>query len=227
MRWPARPSAPAAGWLTWVVAAPIAMTIAYGGMRMLMAALQQGRDAVFAKVAMYAVRRLAYRTFVHMHELSLRFHLERKTGGLTRVLERGRNAIETIVRMVILQLAPTIIEVALVAGRAHVAFRLALRGGDRRSRRALPGLDLQRHRMAHRHPPQDERQRHRRQRQGDRFASQLRDGEVFQRRGARGRPLRPRHGALRGRQASSPISRSTCSTPGRPSSTPSGSPPPW
>ncbi|MGA7971952.1 MAG: ABC transporter ATP-binding protein/permease [Pseudolabrys sp.] len=103
------------GWLTWVVAAPIAMTIAYGGMRMLMAALQQGRDALFAKVAMHAVRRLAYRTFIHMHELSLRFHLERKTGGLTRVLERGRNAIETIVRMVILQLAPTIIEVALVA----------------------------------------------------------------------------------------------------------------
>ncbi|MEJ2625932.1 MAG: ABC transporter ATP-binding protein/permease [Pseudolabrys sp.] len=103
------------GWLTWVVAAPIAMTIAYGGMRMLMAALQQGRDALFAKVAMHAVRRLAYRTFIHMHELSLRFHLERKTGGLTRVLERGRNAIETIVRMVILQLAPTIIEVTLVA----------------------------------------------------------------------------------------------------------------
>jgi ATP-binding cassette subfamily B protein len=63
---------------------------------------------------MHAVRRLAYRTFVHMHELSLRFHLERKTGGLTRVLERGRNAIETIVRMVILQLAPTIIEVSLI-----------------------------------------------------------------------------------------------------------------
>jgi len=52
---------------------------------------------------------------VHMHELSLRFHLERKTGGLTRVLERGRNGIETIVRMVILQLAPTIIELALIS----------------------------------------------------------------------------------------------------------------
>jgi len=63
---------------------------------------------------MHAVRRLAYRTFVHMHELSLRFHLERKTGGLTRVLERGRNAIETIVRMVIVQLIPTIIELLMV-----------------------------------------------------------------------------------------------------------------
>ena len=91
------------------------MTLAYGGMRILMAVLTQLRDGVFAKVAMHAVRRLAFRTFVHMHELSLRFHLERKTGGLTRVLERGRNAIETIVRMVILQLAPTIIELALIA----------------------------------------------------------------------------------------------------------------
>src|SRR6187455_871343 len=109
-------SAPVAAsdWLLWVIAAPVAMTIAYGGMRILMAALTQLRDGLFAKVAMHAVRRLAYRTFVHMHELSLRFHLERKTGGLTRVLERGRNGIETIVRMVILQLVPTIVELAFI-----------------------------------------------------------------------------------------------------------------
>jgi ATP-binding cassette, subfamily B, heavy metal transporter len=104
----------ASDWLLWAVAAPIAMTIAYGGMRILMAALTQLRDGLFAKVAMHAVRRLAYRTFIHMHELSLRFHLERKTGGLTRVLERGRNGIETIVRMVILQLSPTIIELSFI-----------------------------------------------------------------------------------------------------------------
>jgi ABC-type transport system involved in Fe-S cluster assembly fused permease/ATPase subunit len=104
----------ASDWLLWALAAPIAMTIAYGGMRILMAGLTQLRDGLFAKVAMHAVRRLAYRTFVHMHELSLRFHLERKTGGLTRVLERGRNGIETIVRMVILQLSPTIIELAFI-----------------------------------------------------------------------------------------------------------------
>ncbi|MGV3635557.1 MAG: ABC transporter transmembrane domain-containing protein, partial [Pseudorhodoplanes sp.] len=112
------PSAPvfASSWLTWVVAAPVAMTVAYGGMRVLMAALTQLRDGVFAKVAMHAVRRLAILTFEHMHQLSLRFHLERKTGGLTRVLERGRNGIETIVRMVILQLMPTILEVGLIVG---------------------------------------------------------------------------------------------------------------
>ncbi|MGD9768969.1 MAG: ABC transporter ATP-binding protein/permease [Pseudolabrys sp.] len=109
-------SAPVApsSWLVWVFSAPILMTVAYGGTRILMAVLTQTRDGVFAKVAMHAVRRLAYRTFEHMHQLSLRFHLERKTGGLTRVLERGRNAIETIVRMVIMQLVPTIIELGLI-----------------------------------------------------------------------------------------------------------------
>ena len=103
-------------WLPWVLAAPILMTIAYSLMRILMAALTQMRDGIFAKVAMHAVRRLAIITFEHMHLLSLRFHLERKTGGLTRVLERGRNGIETIVRMVILQAVPTVVEVALIVG---------------------------------------------------------------------------------------------------------------
>jgi ATP-binding cassette, subfamily B, heavy metal transporter len=101
-------------WLFWVIAAPIAMTIAYGGTRILMAVLTQARDGIFAKVAMHAVRRLAFMVFEHMHRLSLRYHLERKTGGLTRVLERGRNAIETIVRMVIMQLVPTAIELAFI-----------------------------------------------------------------------------------------------------------------
>lgn len=111
-------SAPLApdSWLVWVIAAPIAMTIAYAGMRILMAVLTQVRDGLFAKVAMHAVRRLALITFEHMHRLSLRFHLERKTGGLTRVLERGRLGIEVIVRMVIVQLVPTIIELGLVVG---------------------------------------------------------------------------------------------------------------
>src|SRR4051795_13579403 len=112
----AHPPAETPSWLMWVFAAPVMLTVAYGGMRIVMALLTQFRDGLFAKVAMHAVRRLARITFEHMHELSLRFHLERKTGGLTRVLERGRNAIETIVRMVILQLVPTIVELALIVG---------------------------------------------------------------------------------------------------------------
>jgi ABC-type transport system involved in Fe-S cluster assembly fused permease/ATPase subunit len=103
-----------ASWFGWAIAAPVLMTIAYGVTRILMAVLTQARDGLFAKVAMNAVRRLAYMVFEHMHALSLRFHLERKTGGLTRVLERGRNAIETIVRMVIMQLVPTVIELSFI-----------------------------------------------------------------------------------------------------------------
>src|ERR1700731_435905 len=101
-------------WTLWLIASPLIMTLSYGALRTLMAVLTQWRDGIFARVAMHAVRKLAYITFVHMHELSLRFHLERKTGGLTRVLERGRLGIEVIVRMVILQLVPTIVEVSLL-----------------------------------------------------------------------------------------------------------------
>ncbi|MBR0984215.1 ABCB family ABC transporter ATP-binding protein/permease [Bradyrhizobium liaoningense] len=101
-------------WHLWVIASPLLLTASYGAMRILMAVLTQWRDGIFARVAMHAVRKLATITFIHMHELSLRFHLERKTGGLTRVLERGREGIEVIVRMVILQLIPTIVEVSLL-----------------------------------------------------------------------------------------------------------------
>jgi len=101
-------------WITWALAAPILLTLVYGGVRVLMAALTQVRDGIFAKVAMHAVRRIALLTFEHMHALSLRFHLERKTGGLTRVLQRGRDAIETIVRLVIIQAVPTVVELALI-----------------------------------------------------------------------------------------------------------------
>src|SRR5271165_2625813 len=109
-------SAHETSWIGWALAAPVVFTLAYGGTRILMALLTQLRDGLFAKVAMHAVRRLALITFEHIHTLSMRFHLERKTGGLTRILERGRNGIETIVRMVIIQLFPTIVELALVAG---------------------------------------------------------------------------------------------------------------
>ena len=106
----------ASNWPLWLIASPLIMTLSYGAIRVLMAVLTQWRDGIFARVAMHAVRKLAFLTFVHMHELSLRFHLERKTGGLTRVLERGRLGIEVIVRMVILQLVPTVVEVTLLMG---------------------------------------------------------------------------------------------------------------
>ena len=98
----------------WLISVPVVLTIVYGFTRALMALLTQVRDALFAAVAMHSVRRLANETFEHMHRLSLRFHLERKTGGLTRVLERGRAGIESIVRMTMLTLFPTIIEFVMI-----------------------------------------------------------------------------------------------------------------
>jgi ATP-binding cassette, subfamily B, heavy metal transporter len=100
--------------MPWLIGAPIFATILYGLARVGMALFQQLRDGIFAAVSMHAVRRLAKQTFEHMHRLSLRFHLERKTGGLTRVLERGRRGIEELSRMALLTLIPTIIEFALV-----------------------------------------------------------------------------------------------------------------
>src|SRR5271156_40484 len=102
--------------------AVVVLTILYGLLRVGMSLTQQGRDALFASVAMNGVRRLAIEVFVHLHQLSLRFHLERKTGGLTRVLERGRNAIETIIRMVLLQIAPTVVELVLIVAVLFLHF---------------------------------------------------------------------------------------------------------
>ncbi|MFB2551109.1 ABCB family ABC transporter ATP-binding protein/permease [Ensifer soli] len=93
----------------------ITLVVAYNLARILQAGLNQLRDALFARVGQYAVRKLAYRTFVHMHELSLRFHLERRTGGLSRIIERGTKGIETIVRFTILNTVPTLIEFLLTA----------------------------------------------------------------------------------------------------------------
>ena len=93
----------------------VALIIAYNLVRIVQAGLNQLRDALFASVGQHAVRQLAYKTFVHMHRLSLRFHLERKTGGLSRIIERGTKGIETIVRFTILNTVPTLLEFALTA----------------------------------------------------------------------------------------------------------------
>lgn len=98
------------------LAAPVMLVIAYNVVRIVQLGFNQLRDALFASVGQYAVRQLAHRTFVHMHELSLRFHLERRTGGLSRIIERGTKGIETIVRFTILNTAPTVLEFALTAG---------------------------------------------------------------------------------------------------------------
>lgn len=102
--------------------APVMLVIAYNVVRLVQWGLNQLRDALFAQVGQHAVRQLAYKTFVHMHDLSLRFHLERRTGGLSRIIERGTKGIETIVRFTILNTAPTVLEFVLTAAIFAVAY---------------------------------------------------------------------------------------------------------
>jgi ATP-binding cassette subfamily B protein len=99
-----------------ILTGAVALVIAYNFLRLAQLGFNQLRDALFARVGQHAVRQLAWRTFVHMHELSLRFHLERRTGGLSRIIERGTKGIETIVRFIMLNTAPTVLEFALTAG---------------------------------------------------------------------------------------------------------------
>ncbi|RWE69688.1 ABC transporter ATP-binding protein/permease [Mesorhizobium sp.] len=102
--------------------APVMLVIAYNVVRLVQLGFNQLRDALFARVGQYAVRQLAFRTFIHMHQLSLRFHLERRTGGLSRIIERGTKGIETIVRFTVLNTLPTILEFALTAGIFAVTY---------------------------------------------------------------------------------------------------------
>ena len=193
----------------------VALTALYGLLRILMALTQQGRDALFAAVAMNAVRRLAIEVFEHLHRLSLRFHLERKTGGLTRVLERGRNAIETIIRTSMLVAVPTIVEFALIVAVLLYSFDWRYVIGDQRHGARLSRLHHDRHQLADRHPPLDERKRHRRQHQGDRQPAQFRDGQVFRRRGARNGALRQVRWRATSASAYALTSRSRCSNAGQ------------
>ncbi len=99
-----------------MLAGPIMLVVAYNVVRVVQLGFNQLRDALFARVGQHAVRQLAHRTFVHMHNLSLRFHLERRTGGLSRIIERGTKGIDTIVRFTILNTIPTLLEFVLAAG---------------------------------------------------------------------------------------------------------------
>lgn len=109
-------------WVPPLLVAPVMLVLAYNVVRIVQLGFNQLRDALFARVGQHAVRQLSHRTFVHMHRLSLRFHLERRTGGLSRIIERGVKGIETIVRFTILNTAPTILEFALAAIIFAVAY---------------------------------------------------------------------------------------------------------
>ena len=97
-----------------VVAVPVALIVAYGLLRIASGGFGELRDAVFSPVKQRVIRVVAIRTFQHLHGLSLRFHLDRQTGGVTRAIERGTAAIELILRLGIFNIVPTLIETLMV-----------------------------------------------------------------------------------------------------------------
>jgi ATP-binding cassette subfamily B protein len=105
-----------------VLAVPVALLAAYGLLRMSSTLFNELRDVVFVKVAQRAMRRVALEVFEHMHSLSLRFHLERQTGGLTRDIERGVRGISTLLNYMVFSVLPTFFEIALVTGFLIVRF---------------------------------------------------------------------------------------------------------
>ncbi|MBN9674457.1 ABCB family ABC transporter ATP-binding protein/permease [Salipiger bermudensis] len=93
----------------------VGLTIAYGLARLMTVGFQQARDGVFARVGQRALRQLALETFTHIHRLSLRYHISRKTGGLSRIIERGVKGVEFLLRFLLFSVGPLIIELTLVA----------------------------------------------------------------------------------------------------------------
>ncbi|MCY4328177.1 MAG: ABC transporter transmembrane domain-containing protein, partial [Rhodobacteraceae bacterium] len=93
----------------------VALTIAYGGARVLGVGFDQLRDVIFAKVGQRALRLLALTTFRHIHKLSLRYHITRKTGGLSRIIDRGVKGLEFLLRFMLFSVGPLILELCLIA----------------------------------------------------------------------------------------------------------------
>ena len=104
------------------ISVALSMVLAYGASRIFMVVFAQMRDAIFAKVGQRAVRQLATETFRHLHALSLKFHLERKTGGLSRIMSRGINGVDSVLRFALFNTVPTGFEILIVCGILAYSF---------------------------------------------------------------------------------------------------------
>ena len=105
-----------------VIVVPVSLLLVYGMLRLSVSAFTELRELVFAKATQGAARQIALETFQHLHSLSLRFHLERQTGGMTRDIERGVRGIESLISYSLYSVVPTLIEVALVLSILAVKF---------------------------------------------------------------------------------------------------------
>jgi ATP-binding cassette, subfamily B, heavy metal transporter len=107
---------------------PLALILSYGLARVMQSAFGELRDFIFVRVSQHAQRAVALSTFQHLHELSLAFHLDRQTGGLTRVIERGTRAIQTVLSFMLFNIIPTLLEILLVTVILWKKFGLTFAG---------------------------------------------------------------------------------------------------
>ena len=107
-------------WL--LVYGAVGLTVAYGVARLGVVAFNELRDAIFVRVGQRALRQLALETFTHIHRLSMRYHITRKTGGLSRIIERGVKGVDFLLRFVLFSIGPLLLELALVAAIFWKAF---------------------------------------------------------------------------------------------------------
>lgn len=108
--------------LLWI---PLMLVVAYGALRFGSTLFSELRDAIFARVAERAMRRVSLRVFKHLHQRELAFHLDRKTGGLARDIERGTTGISFLLRFTLFNIVPTLLEIIMVAGILLVAFNVS------------------------------------------------------------------------------------------------------
>ncbi len=146
---------------TALVVLPVGLLLAYGGLRLANVVFSELRDLVFARVTQRAIRRIALQVFEHLHRLSLAFHLERRTGGVSRDIERGSRGIAFLLNFMLFNILPTLAEIALVAGIllakfdwpfaavtlgtifAYIAFTLVVTEWRLRHHRRMNALDSQ------------------------------------------------------------------------------------
>jgi ATP-binding cassette, subfamily B, heavy metal transporter len=105
-------------------AGAVGLTVAYGVARLMTVAFQQLRDVVFTKVGQRALRQLALETFTHIHRLSLRYHITRKTGGLSRIIERGVKGVDFLLRFLLFSIGPLVLELLMIAVILALVFDL-------------------------------------------------------------------------------------------------------
>ena len=113
---------PAPDGATLLMLGAVGLTVAYGMARLMTVAFQEARDAIFVRVGQRALRKLALETFTHIHRLSLRYHITRKTGGLSRIIERGVKGVDFLLRFLLFSIGPLMLELAMVAGIFAVLF---------------------------------------------------------------------------------------------------------